>query len=306
MPKDLRILPKLRDSLSFLYVEHAIVEQDHLAIVRIQGSERTPIPIAAITTLMLGPGVSITHAAIKVIADSGCSVIWCGEHSAKYYATGMGETRSAANLILQSKLHADVDLHMKVVRRMYQRRFSDLQCEGLTLQQIRGLEGIRMRETYRRASKQYNVKWNKRNYDDNNWDQTDDINKALSMANSVLYAICQSAIVSLGFSTGLGFIHTGKMLSFVYDIADLYKADTSIPAAFSVAGGSYYDLGKQVRIACRKAFHESELLKRIPKDIEWIFDMRSYAEAQVAPTTGDLWNGENDSIAGGINHGSEV
>lgn len=185
---------------------------------------------------------------------------------------------------------------------MYQRRFPDMECEGLTLQQIRGLEGIRMREAYRHASKTYHVPWKKRDYKQDDWDDADDINKALSIANTVLYAICQAAIVSLGFSPGLGFIHTGKMLSFVYDIADLYKAETTIPAAFSIVGQSYDDLGRQVRIACRKVFHDQQVLKRIPKDIEWLFDIGVDSEMLGALDAGDLWDGNDKTISCGRNH----
>ena len=234
MPKDLQQLPKLRDSLSFLYIEHAIIEQDNLSIRVVRADGVVPIPIAAMTVLLLGPGVSITHAAIKAICDNGCTIIWCGETASRFYAVGMGETRSADNLLHQAKLCMNDDLHMQVVRKMYERRFPDMDCANLTLSQIRGMEGVRVREAYRMFSKQYGVPWTKRDYKTTSWEDANPINRALSTANNVLYGICQGAIVSMGYSAGLGFIHTGKMLSFVYDIADLYKAECSIPAAFSV------------------------------------------------------------------------
>lgn len=149
MPRDLQRLPKLRDSLSFLYIERAIIEQDNLSIRAIRADGTVPIPIAAMTVLMLGPGISITHAAIKAICDNGCTVIWCGETASRFYAVGMGETRSAENLLHQAKLCMDEALHMQVVRRMYERRFSDMDCSNLSLSQIRGMEGVRVREAYR-------------------------------------------------------------------------------------------------------------------------------------------------------------
>lgn len=302
MPKDLHQLPKLKDSLSFLYIEHAIVEQDDLSIRIIRADGQVPVPIAATTVLMLGPGVSITHAAIKAICDNGCSVVWCGQAASRFYAVGLGETRSAENLLKQAKACMDEKLHMEVVRRMYLRRFPDMDCAGMTLQQIRGLEGIRVREAYKQFAKRYGVPWQRRDYKTTQWDDADPINRALSVANNVLYGVCQGAIVSLGYSSGLGFIHTGKMLSFVYDIADLYKAECTIPAAFSVVGGSYVDLDSEVRSACRRLMKYQRILKRIPEDIAWILDAGVLIEQAEALPIGDLWDGEDSSIAGGMNH----
>ena len=306
MPKDLQQLPKLRDSLSFLYIEHAIIEQDNLSIrvVRVDGV--VPIPIAAMTVLLLGPGVSITHAAIKAICDNGCTVIWCGETASRFYAVGMGETRSADNLLHQAKLCMNDDLHMQVVRKMYERRFPDMDCANLTLSQIRGMEGVRVREAYRMFSKQYGVPWTKRDYKTTSWEDANPINRALSTANNVLYGICQGAIVSMGYSAGLGFIHTGKMLSFVYDIADLYKAECSIPAAFSVVGNGYSDLDGEVRKECRKRIKRQKIMQRIPEDIAWVFQVDQSSEQENAMRVGDLWETEGKRIAGGINRGGDL
>ncbi len=306
LPKDLNRLPKLRDSLSFLYIEHAVIEQDGLSIVVLRKGERVPVPIAAMTVLMLGPGVRITHAAVKTICDNGCTVIWCGEFGSRFYAVGMGETRSAANLLMQAKLCMDEERHMEVVRRMYVRRFPDMDCSGLALRQIRGLEGIRVREAYRQFAGQYGVPWKKRSYKQEDWDEADPINRALSVANSVLYGICQAAIVSLGFSPGLGFIHTGKMLSFVYDIADLYKLETSVPAAFSVIGGSYADLEREVRTACRRWIRIARVLKRIPEDIAWIFEQPSMDDQENASEAGSLWDRGGEQLRGGHNYAEEA
>lgn len=306
MPKNLQQLPKLRDSLSFLYIEHAIIEQDNLSIRVVRADGTVPIPIAAMTVLLLGPGVSITHAAIKAICDNGCAAVWCGENASRFYAVGMGETRSADNLLHQAKLCMDDDLHMQVVRKMYERRFPDMDCTNLTLSQIRGMEGIRVREAYRLFAKQYGVPWTKRDYKTTSWEDANPINRALSAANNVLYGICQGAIVSLGYAAGLGFIHTGKMLSFVYDIADLYKAECSIPAAFSVVGNGYTDLEAEVRRECRKRIKRQKIMQRIPEDIAWVFQVDQVPEQENATQVGDLWEAEGKRIAGGINRGGDI
>ena len=198
------------------------------------------------------------------------------------------------------------DAHLTVVRRMYMRRFPDMDCAQLSLKQIRGLEGIRVREAYRRLSRQYGITWKVRDYKQDDWDNADPINRAISTANTVLYSLCQAAIVSLGYSTGLGFVHTGKLLSFVYDVADLYKVDTTLPAAFSTVSGGYADLEKEVRTACRKLIKSERILRRIPEDIAWIFNIDDSSENDTVDSVGDIWDEGGDTLAGGVNYAGGV
>ena len=305
MPKDLHSLPKVRDSLSFLYLEKTVIEQDALSIVAIQGEARIPIPVAAMTVLMLGPGVSITHAAVKTISDCGCMMVWCGENASKFYAYGQGETRSAEKLLHQAKVCMDPELHMQVVYRMYERRFPDMDTSGMSLQQVRGLEGIRVREAYKLASKSTGVKWSKRDYKSDNWDDADPVNRALSYANTLLYSVCQAAIMSLGYSTGLGFIHTGKMLSFVYDIADLYKAVTSIPAAFEAVAAGGLAIEPQVRRLFRNKLYSQKVMQRIADDIAYVLGIKDNTDIRMVSSAGDLWNGSGKTVAGGKGYGWE-
>lgn len=302
MPKDLRELPKLRDSISYVYLEHAIIEQEELSITIRQGKSRTPLPVSSLTCLMLGPGISITHAAIRTIEENGCMVVWCGEHGARFYAMGLGETRSAKNILLQAKCCMDEEMHMRVVRRMYEIRFPKMDCSKMTLQQIRGMEGIRVRSAYQAAAKMHGVSWKKRNYKDSDWDSADPVNRALSAANAILYSVCQAAVVSLGYSTALGFVHTGKMLSFVYDIADLYKAETTIPVAFEAVRQQPTQPETRVRDLCRSYFYRARLMQRIAKDLAWIFE-DSENEQQDFAGAGDLWDENGEVTAGGRNHG---
>jgi CRISPR-associated protein Cas1 len=151
---------------------------------------------------------------------------------------------------------------------MYQKRFPETLSPDLTLEQIRGMEGARVRSSYYRASREYGVKWHGRNYDRGNWGSSDPINRALSAANALLNSLCHTAIVSGGYSPALGFIHTGKQLSFVYDIADLYKAEITIPLAFRIVAESTEKVDSRVRAACREKFREVKLLARILPDID--------------------------------------
>lgn len=303
--RDLRILPKVRDSWSYLYLEHARIDQEDKAICAHDENGRVHIPCASLSLLMLGPGTTITHAAIRTIAESGCLVVWCGEEGTRFYAQGIGETRSAANLLQQARLWANPDDRLRIVRRMYEMRFSEPLDPGLTLRQIRGKEGVRVRTAYAQASAKYGVPWSGRNYDRTDWDRSDPVNRALSAANACLYGVCHAAIVALGYSPALGFIHTGKMLSFVYDVADLYKVQVTIPAAFMEAAKGTQKLESRVRHRCRDLFSEYRLLDRIVADLTELFQIEPEAEPvfdlEVA-LPGELWDPEG-SVAGGRNFG---
>lgn len=286
---DLHELPKLRDSLSYLYVEHAVIDRDQHAIELIRKQGRTHAPAAALTLLLLGPGTSITHAAIKLLAESGCTVLWTGEDGMRLYAQGLGETRKAFHLLRQAELVCDRQKREEVVRRMYAKRFGEVLDPELRLPQIRGMEGARVRAAYAEASQTYGVPWQGRLYDRKSWGNADTINRALSAANALLNGICHAGIVAGGYSPALGFIHTGRMLSFVYDVADLYKTEITIPVAFATVAESEQHAEKRVRQACRQKFHEAKLLERILKDIDELLGV----EAAESPGDGDPdgWDG---------------
>jgi len=271
--RDLHELPKLSDSLTYLYAEHCIVEQKQKAIELFDKKGATLIPVAALSVLLLGPGTRITHAAIKTLADNGCSIIWVGEDGTRCYAQGGGETRRAYHLLHQARLTSDPVLRLEVCKRMYRMRFAESLDPYLTIQQLRGMEGSRVRVAYAQNSLKYGVTWNGRRYNRGSWGDSDPINRAISSANALLNGLCHAAIVSGGYSPGLGFIHTGKQLSFVYDIADLYKVAITIPLAFRIVGKSRERVGPRVREACRQTFKEQKLLRRILPDIQAVLDL---------------------------------
>lgn len=311
--RDLHVLPKTRDSLSFLYVEHARIEQEDCAIAIVDPSGTVPVPCASLSLLMLGPGTTITHAAIKALAETGCLVAWTGEEAVRMYAFGTGETRSARNILKQAAAWADPEARLRVVRKMYEVRFEEQLQPALTLPQIRGMEGIRVRETYAWFSRATGVVWTGRNYDRGRWESADPVNRALSAATSALYGVVHAAIVASGYSPALGFVHSGKQLSFVYDMADLYKTDISIPIAFLVASEGDRDIERRVRLACRDTFKRERLLARIVPDIDRVLgaagvdppldpgDMDTDAAAP-----GDLWDPSQQFVAGGHNYSDDT
>lgn len=306
--KDLHVLPKVRDSWSYLYVEHCKIDQDAKAIAVHDAGGKTAVPCATLTLLMLGPGTSITHAAVRALADNGCLVAWTGEEGVRMYAQGMGETRSSQNLLRQARLCMDPHAHLQVVLRMYRTRFGGEWDASWTLQQIRGKEGIRVREAYAKASREHGLEWKGRSYQRTSWKDSDPINRALSSANSCLYGVCHAAIVSAGYSPALGFVHTGKMLSFVYDVADLYKADVTVPVAFREAASGTDGLETRVRHACRDMFHRERLLQRVVSDLDRLLDEGAAdVEREVAAVDSDealptgLWD-PSEPVEGGVNH----
>lgn len=283
--RDLHELPKLRDSLSYLYVEHAVLNQKNQAVEYIREDEgRVMIPVAALSVLLLGPGTKITHAAVKTLADNGCSLVWVGEEGTRFYAQGTGETRRSFHLLRQAELAGNPSTRMTVIRRMYEKRFREALDPNLTLEQVRGMEGARVRSSYRQSSQKYSVSWAGRRYDRGNWKNADPINRALSAGNALLNGLCHAAIVSGGYSAAIGFIHTGKQLSFVYDIADLYKAEITIPLAFQTVSESQEKVEGRVREACREKFRHVKLLKRILPDIDDLLSI----DQQVGIDIGDV------------------
>src|SRR5574341_361059 len=293
--RDYHVLPKLRDSLSYVYVEHAVINRDEFAI-EVNGEEGdTPIPVAGLCALLLGPGTSITHAAVSVLAENGCTVLWVGEDSTRFYACGTGETRKGYRLLRQAELVSDTEARTRVVLNMYRMRFADELDPSLSLPQVRGHEGVRVRKAYAEAARASGVTWRGRRYDRKYWDYSDPINRALSAANALLNGMCHAAIVAGGYSPGLGFIHTGRQLSFVYDVADLYKVDVTIPLAFQVVSGGTLEIEARVRRACRDRFQEMKLLERILPDIDHALEIEGEPDLEDDQIDGerglpvDLW-----------------
>jgi CRISP-associated protein Cas1 len=304
---DLRSLPKLRDGLSYLFVERGRIERDDASIAWYGPDGAVAIPVAGLAALFLGPGMTITHAAMIVLADNGVTVAWVGEEGVRFYAVGTGETRSARNVERQVRAWADPQARAVVARRLYEFRFREPVDPALTLEQVRGMEGVRVRTAYGQAAKQHGIAWKGRRYRRDAWDDADPVNRALSAANACLYGTCHAAITSLGFSTALGFLHSGKMLSFVYDIADLYKADLVIPAAFAAAAASSEDVERRVRHQLRDAFRSERLLERVARDLHRLFDLAEVEDAYVADAAlpGDIWDADGVYVPGGTAYGHD-
>lgn len=297
---NLKALSPVSDRLSFLYVEHCMVNQDSCSITFTDKRGQAKVPSSMLAVLLLGPGCSITHRAIELIADSGTMVIWVGEEGVRYYCHGKPLTHSSSLLIKQAEFAVNERKRLYIARKMYSMRFANEDISHCTMQQLRGREGARVRDTYRRLSKETGVEWNGREYDPNDFENSNDINKALSAANICLYGLAHCVIVSLGLAPGLGFVHTGHERSFVYDIADLYKMETSVPVAFHTTAEHTGNLASEVRRNMRASFSDGKLLQRMVKDIYYLFceEEDTYENPDISVVK--LWDNKLGEVDSGV------
>ncbi|ORJ59353.1 subtype I-E CRISPR-associated endonuclease Cas1 [Geothermobacter hydrogeniphilus] len=259
----------IKDRVSVMFVEKGHLDVLDGAFVLVDKTGvRTHIPIGGVACLMLEPGTRVSHAAATLASRVGCLLVWVGEAGVRLYSAGQPGGARADRLLYQAKLALDDSARLKVVRKMYAVRFKEEPPAKRSVDQLRGIEGVRVRKMYELLARQYGVPWKRRNYDHTRWESGDIPNRCLSSATACLYGITEAAILAAGYAPAVGFIHTGKPQSFVYDIADIFKFDTVVPVAFRIAAKKPYDPERQVRIACRDAFRQTKLLKRIIPVIE--------------------------------------
>lgn len=258
----------LRERASILFLERGQIDVDDSAFVLIDADGRTQIPVAGLACLVLEPGTRLSHAAVKLASEVGCLIIWCGEAGVRLYAAGEPGGASARHLLYQARIALDETARLNVVRAMYAHRFAEEAPQRRSIEQLRGMEGARVRETYRRLAAEHGVDWRGRSYDFKQWRAADVPNQSLSAANACLYGLTEAAILAAGYAPQIGFLHSGNPRAFVFDIADLVKFETVVPAAFRIAAaisrGEVSGRPEQaVRHACRDAFRKTRLLDRL-------------------------------------------
>ena len=266
----------IKERLSVIFIEKGEIDvvDGAFVVVDQQGFRVRPvlthIPLGGVACIMLEPGTRVSHRAAALAAKVGTLLVWVGEAGVRLYSSGQPGGARAERLLYQAKLALDDSLRLKVVRKMYALRFNEEPPERRSVEQLRGIEGVRVRKTYQQLAHQFGIKWQGRDYDPEKWDMSDLPNRCLSSATSCLYGVTEAAILAAGYAPAVGFIHTGKPLSFVYDIADIYKFETVVPAAFKVAATENPNPERAVRLACRDMFRQTRLLERIIPDIETI------------------------------------
>jgi CRISPR-associated protein Cas1 len=259
----------MKERLSMLFLEKGQLDVLDGAFVLVdKNGVRTHIPVGSVACLMLEPGTRVSHAAVVLAARVGCLLVWVGEAGVRLYAAGQPGGARADRLLYQARLALDDDARLKVVRKMYAIRFGEEAPARRSVDQLRGIEGARVKKMYELLAKRHGVTWKGRNYDHTEWGSGDLPNRCLSAATACLYGITEAAVLAAGYAPAIGFIHSGKPLSFVYDIADLFKFDTVVPVAFRVAKSNPAQPEMAVRHACRNSFRETRLLEKIIPAIE--------------------------------------
>ncbi len=310
-PRSPQDVQRFDRSISFLYFERCRIDQSDLSVVVIDDEGTIAIPVANLASLLLGPGVRITHRAMSNLADHGCSVVWVGEEGVRFYAGGVGRARKTHFTERHAQVWGNPRERARMSRVLYRLRFPGENVAGLSVAQLRGREGARIRHAYRLASRRTGVPWDGRVYDPDDWWDSDPVNRALSSANACLYGLAHAAIAALGLIHGLGFIHTGTALSFVYDVADLYKAEIAIPAAFEAAADDPPDIGNVVRRAMRDHFRRSRLMEKMVADLVVLFgedfpNDEALEELSQERYLIGLWDPEFGTLPGGRNYADDL
>lgn len=262
-------LATARDRWTPLYLEHGRLEVDDSSVKWIaKDGSVVRIPVATVSAIILGPGTTLTHAAVKACADCNTPLFWMGEDGMRFYAFGIAPNHANSMARKHATLWANPKERARIAREMFRFRFEDGEIEAATIQQLRGMEGKRVKIEYARLGREHGVTWKGRNYNDQNWDMSDGVNRALSATNASLYALTAAVVCSMGFLPQLGFVHDAGTLPFIYDIADLYKHETSWPAAFEAIAIDPRDDGRLARKKLKERIESTRLLKRMPEDLK--------------------------------------
>lgn len=297
----------LRERASLVFVERAQLDVIDGAFVAVNADgTRTHIPIGGLACVMLEPGARISHAAIALAARTGTLITWVGEAGVRLYSAGQPGGARSDKLLWQASIALDPEARLRVVRRMFEIRFGEPAPQRRSVEQLRGMEGARVRKSYELLAQSYGVKWNGRSYDPADWDSSDIPNRCLSAATACLHGLCEAAVLAAGYAPAIGFLHTGKPLSFVYDIADLWKIETVVPEAFRIAGQARHGKlamapDRAVRLACRDAFRRTGLLGKIIPQIEQVLSAGELARPEPPPDAiGPAF--EDDPASGDAGH----
>lgn len=296
-PPESRELVRAQERLTFVYLERCVVHRDANAITATDERGTVHVPAAMIGALLLGPGTRVTHAAMALIGACAATVVWVGEGAVRCYAAGRPLARSTRLLEAQARAFASQKQRLSIARRMYEMRFPDEDVSALSMQQLRGREGARVRRIYRQESQRTGVEWSRRDYRAGDLAASDPINQALSSANTCLYGAVTAVVHALGMSTGLGFVHTGHDQSFVYDVADLFKADTTIPAAFSVVAEGSVDPVNDVRRVLRDRLVAEGIMDKCVAVLQELFLTKEEAEEHLRIVYDDsmsIWSGRGE------------
>jgi CRISPR-associated protein Cas1 len=231
------------------------------------------IPYQAVSMILLGPGTSLTQDVLRLCARHGTLIAAVGRGGVKCYtAPPMGQGRSDVAR-RHAERWADPKLRLDTARRLYAWRFGRV-LPHRNIEALRGIEGARIKESYRLLAQRFGIEWHGRRYDRNNPDTADLPNQAINHAATFVEAAADIAVAAVGALPPLGFIHEESSNAFTLDIADLWRIDLTVPLAFGAAKacleGKADNLEREVRRRAAAAFRQHKL---IPKMIERIKEL---------------------------------
>ena len=302
VPITRQALARMSDRISFLYAERCGVNRDGNSLTITDQRGVAYAPATQLAALLLGPGTKITYAAMALLGDAGVTALWVGERGVRYYAHGRPPAKSSRMAEIHAQVISNQRKRLECARRMYAMRFPGEDVSRLTMSQLRGREGARMKRIYAAEAERTGVYWNRRSYDPNDFDSSDPINQALTAGSAALYGIAHAVIAALGFIPALGVVHTGTDRSFVYDVADLYKAEVSIPAAFDAVAAQQGSPSIEVRCRVRDQVVSHRLMPRMVRELKALFDVPD--DVLVSDAELMLWS-ELEVIASGVNWAEE-
>lgn len=302
VPITRQALARMSDRISFLYAERCVVNRDGNSLTITDQRGVAYVPATQLAALLLGPGTKITYAAMALLGDAGVTTLWVGERGVRYYAHGRPPAKSSRMAEIHAQIISNQRKRLDCARRMYALRFPGEDVSRLTMSQLRGREGARMKRIYAAEAERTGVYWNRRSYDPNDFDSSDPINQALTAGSAALYGVAHAVIAALGFVPALGVVHTGTDRSFVYDVADLYKAEISIPAAFDAVAAQQGSPSIEVRRRIRDQVVSHRSMPRMVRDLKALFDVPD--DLLVSDAELMLWS-ELEVIASGVNWAEE-
>ncbi len=274
-PPPIETLTPAKERWTPVYLEHGRLEVDDASVKWI-GADRTVIrlPVATLSAIMLGPGTMVTHAAIKACSQCNTPLCWIGADGLRFYAFGAAPTHDNARARHQAAVHANKARRLEVANRMFSIRFGGEDVSAVSINNLMAMEGRRVKALYAELGARYGVTWRGRDYNANNWHLADGINRAISAANAALYALTTAVVCSMGYLPQLGFVHSAGTMPFVFDMADLYKTETTLEAAFQTLATNPQATEHEVLTRLKALLEERRIVQRLPVDLDALLDFR--------------------------------
>ncbi len=237
------------------------------------------LPHQTISALLIGPGTSVTHDVLRLLAHHGTALVAVGTEGTRIYtAPALGPDRSDVARA-QARLWADEKSRLATARKMYARRLGEI-LPHTAITVLRGIEGARVKESYKLLAQSFGLAWKGRRYNREKPDEADAANQAINHAATAVQAAASIAVAALSALPQLGFIHEDSDQSFVLDVADLYRESMTLRIAFHVAKrvgeGEDQPIDRLVRHTAAREFKRQRLISKMIDDIKSLLGMESH------------------------------